>query len=133
MTTTVQRHRIAALAVLLAATLFASSWWPADGYMSGAPTFTCRTMMPGHGQAVQTSPAPYLIVPAENVTSSRVRVTLTAPKAHDYFIGFLIEARATGSSEDAVGSFIQVPQDSQTLDCNGVLVSIQNPYNSVLV
>jgi len=95
----------------------------ADGFESGSPVLTCRTMVPGHGSAPQTSAAPYRIVLSDNVTSSRVRVTLTAPQANDYFIGFLIEARVPGSDESAVGSFVQVPQDSQTLDCNEAPVS----------
>ncbi|XP_025420155.1 putative ferric-chelate reductase 1 homolog [Sipha flava] len=90
------------------------------GYESGAPELTCRTMIPGHGEAAQTSVPNYRIATSENVTSSRTRVTLTAPKVNDYFIGFLIEARVPGSNEDAVGSFVQVPQDSLTLDCNQV-------------
>jgi hypothetical protein len=94
------------------------------GYESGAPELTCRTMIPGHGEAAQTSVPNYRIATSENVTSSRTRVTLTAPKVNDYFIGFLIEARVPGSNEDAVGSFVQVPQDSLTLDCNQVPVSI---------
>ncbi|VVC24734.1 Hypothetical protein CINCED_3A009275 [Cinara cedri] len=118
--TTARRHSTATLAVFLAATLLTCSWRPTEGYESGAPPLSCRTMIPGHGQAAQTSPAPYRIVPAQNFTSSRIRVTLTAPKANDYFIGFLIQARVPGSSEDAIGSFVQVPADSQTLDCNEV-------------
>lgn len=96
----------------------------ADGYESGAPELTCRTMVPGHGEAAQTSAPTYRIVTSENVTTSRTRVTLTAPRANDFFIGFLIEARVPGSSEDAVGSFVQVPEDSLTLDCNQVPVSV---------
>lgn len=95
----------------------------ADGFESGAPILTCRTMIPGHGSAPQTSAAPYRIIPSDNVTSSRIRVTLTAPQVNDYFVGFLIEARVPGSDENAVGSFVQVPQDSQTLDCNEAPVS----------
>lgn len=114
------RYHIAALAACLAVICVP---WTADGYETGAPVLTCRTMIPGHGEAAQTSAAPYRIVPSENVTSSRIRITLTAPKVNDYFIGFLIEARVPGSGENAVGSFVQVPQDSQTLDCNDVPVS----------
>lgn len=113
-------HRIAVLAATLAVLCIL---WTVEGYESGAPALTCRTMIPGHGEAAQTSAAPYRIIPSENATSSRVRITLTAPKVNDYFIGFLIEARVPRSGENAVGSFIQVPQDSQTLDCNDVPVS----------
>ncbi|XP_050523392.1 putative ferric-chelate reductase 1 homolog [Daktulosphaira vitifoliae] len=90
-----------------------------NGYETGAPVLTCRTMVPGHGEAAQTTPAPYRILPSD-VTSGRVRVTLTAPKANDYFTGFLIQARVPSAGDNAVGSFVQVPQDSQTLDCNEI-------------
>lgn len=116
-----RRHRFRVIAVFAAVCLLQMT---VDGYESGAPVLTCRTMVPGHGKAAQTSAAPYRIIPSENVTSSRVRVTLTAPRPDDYFIGFLIEARVPGSGVDAVGSFVQVPQDSLTLDCNEVPVSI---------
>jgi len=115
------RHAVAAIATLA---VVCCSMLMVRGYESGAPVLTCRTMIPGHGQAAQVSAAPYRIVPSENVTSARSRITLTAPRPNDYFIGFLIEARAPGTGEDAIGSFIQVPQDSQTLDCNEVTVSI---------
>lgn len=115
---------VAAAAVLMAAVCLQLR--TADGYESGAPVLTCRTMVPGHGKPAQTTAAPYRIVTSENVTSSRIRVTLTAPKVNDYFVGFVIEARVPGAEENAVGSFVQVPQDSQTLDCNEVTVSIIN-------
>lgn len=113
------------LGVAFAIMVFASACLlrAADGYEAGAPILTCRTMMPGHGNAAQISAAPYRIVPSENVTNSRVRVTLTAPQVNDYFVGFLIQARVPGSDGSAVGSFVQVPQDSQTLDCNETPVS----------
>lgn len=96
-----------------------------NGYETGAPVLTCRTMVPGHGEAAQTTPAPYRILPSD-VTSGRVRVTLTAPKSNDYFTGFLIQARVPGAGENAIGSFVQVPQDSQTLDCNEITVRSKN-------
>lgn len=117
-------HAIAVAVALLAAVCLVRR--PVDGYESGAPVLVCRTMVPGHGKAPQNAAAPYRIFPSENSTSSRVRVTLTAPKVNDYFVGFLIEARVPGSGEDAVGSFVQVPQDSLTLDCNEVPVSVHN-------
>lgn len=118
---TTSRHAVTAFATL--AVVCCSMFVVVRGYESGAPVLTCRTMIPGHGKAAQVSAAPYRIVVSENVTSSRVRVTLTAPRPNDYFIGFLVEARTSGTGEDAVGSFVQVPQDSQTLDCNEVIVS----------
>lgn len=118
---TTSRHAVAAFATL--AIVCCSMLVVVRGYESGAPVLTCRTMIPGHGKAAQVSAAPYRIVVSENVTSSRVRVTLTAPRPNDYFIGFLVEARTPGTGEDAVGSFVQVPQDSQTLDCNEVISS----------
>ncbi|XP_050442083.1 putative ferric-chelate reductase 1 homolog isoform X2 [Adelges cooleyi] len=107
------KHQIVVLAV-------AGCFLAACGYEAGAPALTCRTMVPGHGEAAQNSPAPYRVIPSENVTSSRIRVTLTAPKPNDYFVGFLLQARAPGGGDNAIGSFVQVPQDSQTLDCNDV-------------
>lgn len=115
-----RRHPVYAFVLLATVCLLRTA---VDGYESGAPVLTCRTMVPGHGKAAQTSAAPYRIFPSDNVTSSRVRITLTAPRPDDYFIGFLIEARVPGSGVDAVGSFVQVPQDSLTLDCNEVPVS----------
>lgn len=112
------KHQIVVLAV-------AGCFLAACGYEAGAPALTCRTMVPGHGEAAQNSPAPYRVIPSENVTSSRIRVTLTAPKPNDYFVGFLLQARAPGGGDNAIGSFVQVPQDSQTLDCNDVPVSSQ--------
>uniref|UniRef100_A0A2H8TDL1 Putative ferric-chelate reductase 1 n=1 Tax=Melanaphis sacchari TaxID=742174 RepID=A0A2H8TDL1_9HEMI len=117
---TTSRHAVAAFAILA---VVCCSMLVVRGYESGAPVLTCRTMIPGHGKAAQVSAAPYRIVPSDNATSSRIRVTLTAPRPNDYFIGFLIEARSPRTGEDAVGSFVQVPQDSQTLDCNEVISS----------
>lgn len=111
----------AAVVALAAAVLCAPA--PAGAYKSGSPALTCGTMVPGHGAAAQISPAPYRLVPSENVTSSRVRVTLTAPRPNDYFVGFLIEARVPGADQNAVGSFALVPDDSKTLDCNDAPVS----------
>lgn len=114
---------VTAVAALIAAVSVLQSR-PAGAYESGAPVLTCRTMVPGHGKSAQTTPPPYRLVPSMSPNSSQVRVTLTAPGPNDYFVGFLIEARTPDGKSDAIGSFVQVPQDSLTLDCNEEPVSV---------
>lgn len=87
----------------------------------GASTHDCHAeFLQSHGKVAQTSKAPYQIVLSENAATSRIRVMLFAPQDYDYFVGFLVEGRVLGSGENAVGSFVKIPQETRTLDCNDV-------------
>lgn len=104
-----------------------------DGYEQGASTNNCHAeFSQSHGKVAQTSKAPYQIVLSENVATSRIRVMLFAPQDYDYFVGFLVEGRVLGSGENAVGSFVKIPQETRTLDCNDVPVSRVQQYLSIL-
>lgn len=100
-------------------------------------------MTPGHGHEANNSPAPYRLTVArddgdddddDGAASSVFRVELAAASETGYFIGFLVEARVsgTGGDRDAVGSFREWMPDDQsvgtadfkTLDCNGAPVSV---------
>ncbi|CAH0382734.1 unnamed protein product [Bemisia tabaci] len=87
------------------------------GYKAGAPLFACRTMTPGHGAPAQSDLAPYTLSadPVGPPDAGRVRVNLVAPRGA-FFVGYLIQARNL-KTEDAVGSFVRVPQDASLIDC----------------
>ncbi|XP_017300331.1 putative ferric-chelate reductase 1 homolog [Diaphorina citri] len=90
---------------------------PNLGYKAGAPTFACKTMTPGHGVPTQTSASPYTIqTGAEEVDDAgRILVTLSSPPLQ-FFTGFLVQAR-TPESDEAIGSFVQIPRNTQLLNC----------------
>lgn len=93
-----------------------------NSYSSGAPTFVCQSMVPGHGVSAQNSIAPYSITPAQPQTeSSRVRLMLTSPNQEE-FTGFLVQGRTSANSNNTIGSFINFPEDAKTIDCNNVKV-----------
>lgn len=95
-----------------------------DGNEQSVSTHTCHAeFLQSHGKVAQTSKAPYQIVLSQNAVTSRIRVMLFAPQDYDYFVGFLVEGRVLGSGENAVGSFVKIPQETRTLDCNNVPVS----------
>lgn len=77
----------------------------------------------GHGKVAQSSKSPYQIVLSQNLASSKVRVMLVAPKPKDYYVGFLLEGRALGSGKNAIGSFVKIPLETRTLDCDNAPVS----------
>lgn len=96
-----------------------------DGYKAGAPTFACKTMTPGHGVGGQTGVSPYTLEVSSEETdeAGRVRVTMSSPPLQ-FFTGFLIQARAP-ESDEAIGSFTQIPRNVQLLNCG------QMNYSSV--
>ncbi|XP_007885285.1 putative ferric-chelate reductase 1 [Callorhinchus milii] len=89
-----------------------------SGYSSGLVQNVCESMMPQHGFAAQTSSAPYTII--VNTTTFKpgdvISVTLQGNSGAQ-FKGFLLEARASGSSSSVpLGTFTANPE-TQLLDC----------------
>ncbi|XP_060685901.1 putative ferric-chelate reductase 1 isoform X2 [Hemiscyllium ocellatum] len=90
------------------------------GYSNGEVESACASMRPSHGgNTAQSTDAPYQII----ANSSRfnpgdiIQVTLRSNPG-TIFKGFLLEARAAGSSSQTpLGTFTQSPEDAQLLDC----------------
>merc|ERR1712179_2306 len=103
-----------------------------DGYPNGAPTAACREMTPHHrhftphtkGSPVTLSVDKTKITPDDNI-----RVTLEIPEKdqghhhHDYFKGFLIQARDL-NGEEIIGTWKPMDIDghpnAKTIQCTNI-------------
>lgn len=79
--------------VLLGALLHMSTLWGVEGYSMGAPDTACETMVPQHGQDLQTSPPPYTLTPNETSISGGQRISLTLAANDDFLVGFFVQGR----------------------------------------
>ncbi|XP_075215602.1 putative ferric-chelate reductase 1 homolog [Lycorma delicatula] len=101
-----------------------------NSYSNGAPTFVCQSMIPGHGVSAQNSVAPYSITPAQPQTEgSKVKLMLTSPSKEE-FTGFLVQGRTSATSNNTIGSFISLPEDAKTIDCNNIKGSAATQSNN---
>uniref|UniRef100_UPI00398EF1E2 putative ferric-chelate reductase 1 isoform X2 n=1 Tax=Pristiophorus japonicus TaxID=55135 RepID=UPI00398EF1E2 len=98
------------------------------GYSHGRVSSVCASMVPSHGSTEQTSAAPYQITANSSTFNPGDTITVTLKSnSGDNFKGFLLEARAAGSSSDLMplGTF-STSLAAQTLNCNVGGITHQN-------
>ena len=89
-------------------------------YPSGAPGGACELMRPNHGvlpQPLDTSPFSVSINSAYYKTGESVQVTI-AGNGTTEFKGILVQARPVNGTNIPVGSFLDLPANTQHLECN---------------
>lgn len=95
--------------------LFITTNYLTNGYKTGAPPLSCKTMTPGHGATAQTSPVPYNIsIVSTDATDGTIRARIFANPS-SFFTGFLLTAKLLLSN--SAGTFVAVPEDSAIINC----------------
>merc|ERR1711997_3872 len=108
--------------VRIAFILYICIQYTVNAWSSGAPSSACRSMKPGHGNSIQTSPSPISVTLSSDNVSQGNSVTLyLTGKNGVQFKGFLIHA--FDSNNNIVGTFNPSP-NSKCLSCGGYCSSI---------
>uniref|UniRef100_A0A1B0CJK8 Putative serine protease n=1 Tax=Lutzomyia longipalpis TaxID=7200 RepID=A0A1B0CJK8_LUTLO len=96
---------------------------------AGAPDVACDDLVPQHHVDPQSTPAPYSYVLPKTRTvkpGESIQVTIRGNSKTDTIKGFLIQARAPGSSQ-SVGTFASLPGTlSQALSCGNAQSNYSN-------
>jgi hypothetical protein len=85
-------------------------WQHGHGYHTGAPSSSCRNMLPAHGYEASSEPSPYVITVHANSYGplDQIEVTIHSSLPNATFKGFLLTAKAVSGSSagQMVGTFI---------------------------
>ena len=91
-------------------------------YSSGPPTSTCENMTPLHGSPQQLQASPFKVKVNTNYYALGGRVIVTVRSSGARFMGLMLQAREKGKVIP-VGTFFDLPSNTQNLGCRNVKVS----------